>query len=236
MKTINSINFFPNKDIYTLANFYSCFVHCTSLLSRNPYITQVSGKSLCSFPKQMFAILLGYCFQINNLLKNFQGLIPNIFLKAHKSEFKSWQLSYPCQTVIDFFPLISYFFQRFTEKQPAKIAKDLEQTSKEDKKAKILCKICLHQVTSPTDKFAVNGVHQHTFSNPSGITYKIGCFSKANGCVNQGFPIQEHTWFKGYSWRFALCGNCYVHLGWFYQLENDSFYGLILDNLLQNCS
>jgi len=55
--------------------------------------------------------------------------------------------------------------------------------------------------------------------------------SSANGCVNYGTPTLEHTWFQSYSWRYALCSNCHTHLGWFYQSGNDSFYGLILENL-----
>jgi hypothetical protein len=123
------------------------------------------------------------------------------------------------------------FFQRLTETQIEKIQKELEQERSEDEKEKILCKVCQHPITSSKNKIEINGQHQHIFSNPIGIAYEIGCFSSANGCTNKGTPTLEYTWFKGFAWRFALCSNCYTHLGWFYQSENDSFYGLILDYL-----
>ena len=123
------------------------------------------------------------------------------------------------------------FFQKFTDEQFEKIPQNLEQESHEDEKAKICCKFCGHQITSFDKKIEVNGRHRHIFSNPSEFLFEIGCFSAANGCVNQGHSTIEYTWFNGFAWRFALCSNCLVHLGWFYQSENDGFYGLILNHL-----
>jgi hypothetical protein len=116
------------------------------------------------------------------------------------------------------------FFQRLNETQFEKILEDKDEK-------KIRCKICGHRISSSEKKIEVNGRHQHVFTNPAGVIYKIGCFSDANGCVNYGISSLEHTWFSDYSWRYALCSNCHTHLGWFYQSENNSFYGLILDNL-----
>jgi len=126
-------------------------------------------------------------------------------------------------------PSTHFFFQSLTETQIEKIQKALEQDISEEEK--ILCKFCQHPITSSKKKIEVNGQHQHIFSNPIGITYEIGCFSSANGCINRGTPTLEYTWFTGFAWRFALCSNCYTHLGWFYQSDNDSFYGLILEFL-----
>ena len=122
------------------------------------------------------------------------------------------------------------FFQRLNETQFDKRLEYFEQNSEKDEK-KIRCKICGHRMTSDEKKIDVNGRHQHVFSNPIGMIYEIGCFSEANGCVNYGTSSLEHTWFAGYSWRYALCSNCHTHLGWFYQSADDSFYGLILENL-----
>jgi len=123
------------------------------------------------------------------------------------------------------------FFQKFTETEFEKIQKELEQKFHKEEKENIFCKACHHPITSINKKIEINGQHQHIFANPSGFSFKIGCFLTANGCVNHGPPVLEYTWFKGYSWRFALCSNCYTHLGWFYQSDNDGFYGLILENL-----
>lgn len=128
----------------------------------------------------------------------------------------------------------NYLFQKFTEKTFKSIQKKLEQENYEEEENYILCKVCQHKITSFENKIEINGQHQHVFTNPSGFIYEIGCFSLANGCVNRGIPSLEYTWFSGYAWRFAFCSSCFMHLGWFYQSGNDSFYGLILENLEQN--
>lgn len=122
-----------------------------------------------------------------------------------------------------------WFFQRLTAPQFDELIKEQEQHK--DDKPKILCKVCGHPITSTHYKIEVNAQHQHLFSNPVGLFYEIGCFSKANGCINKGSPTLEYTWFTGYAWRFAFCSNCFMHLGWFYQSEHNHFYGLIRENL-----
>jgi hypothetical protein len=86
-------------------------------------------------------------------------------------------------------------------------------------------------VTAPERIITVNGQHQHTFTNPAGLTYEIGCFSLAEGCVVHGEPTLEHTWFDGFSWNFSVCSSCLLHLGWFFQRGKESFFGLIIDRL-----
>lgn len=95
----------------------------------------------------------------------------------------------------------------------------------------ILCKQCSTVITSPEYMISVNDFHRHTFFNPAGITYQIGCFSSAGGCIVHGTPTLEHTWFAGFRWNFALCSGCLSHLGWYYQNGSESFFGLILDLL-----
>jgi hypothetical protein len=144
-------------------------------------------------------------------------------MRLLKQAFSHWGAQSP--------PPILFFFQKFTQAQIEKIEKDLEQERCEDEKDKILCKVCQHPITSFKNKIDVNGQHRHIFSNPVGISYEVGCFSSANGCVNKGNPTFDFTWFNGFAWRFALCSNCLSLLGWFYQSESDSFYGLILEHL-----
>jgi hypothetical protein len=95
----------------------------------------------------------------------------------------------------------------------------------------ILCRNCGNKITSPELIIAVHGMHKHTFTNPAGIAYQIGCFSDADGCMIYGDPTRDYTWFKGFSWSLGLCSNCFTHLGWFYKSEDKSFFGLILDRL-----
>lgn len=99
-------------------------------------------------------------------------------------------------------------------------------------KNKILCATCGYEVTARQYEIDIQGQHTHIVTNPSGFIFKIGCFSLANGCTHHGIPTLEHTWFHGFTWNFVLCGQCTIHLGWFYQKNGDSsFYGLILDRL-----
>lgn len=94
------------------------------------------------------------------------------------------------------------------------------------------CTHCGNNIARAADRISVNGRFAHVFNNPAGYIFEIGCFAMAEGCVNEGHPTLEFTWFAGFSWRFALCGSCRSHLGWLYQsMKGASFYGLILANL-----
>ncbi len=107
-----------------------------------------------------------------------------------------------------------------------------DKTDLEAEKA-IRCGACRHEITTADRIISVNGGHIHTFANPGGFVFDIGCFSDAPGCMNRGDFTSEFTWFAGYSWRFSLCSSCYAHLGWQYQGKEHGFYGLILANLIQ---
>lgn len=102
-----------------------------------------------------------------------------------------------------------------------------------DPEAVILCRRCGHLITLPDEKTAIGGAFQHTFANPAGRVYDIGCFQNAEGCGPSGPMTNEFTWFHGYQWRIALCRACFVHLGWQF-LSNSGgggFWGLILKRL-----
>ena len=97
----------------------------------------------------------------------------------------------------------------------------------------LLCRQCLHVITSPAERIAVDGQHQHTFANPHGIVFEIGCFASVIGCGYAGPPSDEFSWFKGFSCRVALCIRCLSHLGWLFTSSGyESFHGLILDRLV----
>ena len=96
------------------------------------------------------------------------------------------------------------------------------------------CRFCLTKITSAARMIEVNGSHRHVFANPYGKIFEIGCFAMAPGCISNGSPTTECTWFAGCSWRFSLCASCFSHLGWKYQSNlTASFFGLILANLLR---
>lgn len=95
----------------------------------------------------------------------------------------------------------------------------------------IYCKSCGRTVTSKDQKISVHGAHTHTFFNPAGIVFELGCFGVAPGCQNAGEATSDFSWFAGYVWSFALCDRCNSHLGWFFEMGERSFYGLVLANI-----
>ena len=110
----------------------------------------------------------------------------------------------------------------------------VEESEEEEKEKYILCAQCRSVITSPRERIEVHGMHQHTFFNPYGIIFQIGCFKAAQGCGYVGPAIEEFSWFPGFSWRVAICRVCLTHLGWLFNSPGqDSFHGLILDHLIQ---
>lgn len=98
----------------------------------------------------------------------------------------------------------------------------------------VLCRQCHQVVTRQRFKTAVNGSYQHTFANPNGVVFEIGCFQAAEGVLHAGQPTTEWSWFAGYQWRMAACSNCRQHLGWLFIAVDQTrplFYGFILDCL-----
>ncbi len=97
----------------------------------------------------------------------------------------------------------------------------------------VLCARCASEVTSLDERIAVSGSHAHSFANPHGFVFEIGCFNSAKGCTPSGPLSNEFTWFMGYSWRLAVCSSCLAHLGWLFVSPGESeFMGLILDHLI----
>ncbi len=109
-----------------------------------------------------------------------------------------------------------------------------EVTDVRDDEAAITCAACGQRVTSPRSRTSVSGAHAHSFMNPHGLSFHIGCYREAPGVCPVGVWTNEHTWFSGYAWRVVLCTGCGAHLGWVYQREGaDRFYGLIVGRLRQ---
>ncbi|NQU63309.1 MAG: hypothetical protein HQ517_03350 [SAR324 cluster bacterium] len=117
------------------------------------------------------------------------------------------------------------------EKHKQKTQKGAQQQSEWEKY--IICVQCENRISQSIYKISHQGTFEHTFLNPAGHVFHIGCFKRADGCLVLGKPSLEWTWFQGWQWRVALCGRCLKHLGWYYQTEQDSsFFGLILDALI----
>ncbi len=98
----------------------------------------------------------------------------------------------------------------------------------------LLCKMCGHAITRTEAATEVSGKHLHTFFNPAGLLFEIGCFAVAPGCHNEGQPTDFFSWFLGCLWRYSFCGRCYSHLGWQFLPKNaPPFWGLIQNLLVE---
>lgn len=116
--------------------------------------------------------------------------------------------------------------------KPAKITAKVPDPLSLEEEQWIVCRKCQSQITRPSERTMVNGAHQHTFANPSGIVFEIGCFLKVRNCTLVGHPSTDFPWFTGHSWQITVCAGCLTHLGWmFSNQQGQQFYGLIIDRI-----
>jgi hypothetical protein len=108
-----------------------------------------------------------------------------------------------------------------------------EEDGNEEERDPLRCKDCGNGITATEFGTHRHGCFEHTFDNPAGHTFRLGCFSKAWNCIVHGVPTYAFTWFPGFRWRFCSCGRCGLHLGWHYDSGGEGFFGLILDNLVR---
>ena len=93
------------------------------------------------------------------------------------------------------------------------------------------CGACGHPIARDADRTPLEGAASRAFVNPAGIEYVIAGFREASGCIETGEPSAYWSWFAGFSWQIALCGECGIHLGWRFRAAAAGFYGLVLDRL-----
>ena len=111
------------------------------------------------------------------------------------------------------------------------VLSDDREEEREGENPGIFCRTCAHRISSDNDRIAVNGSHTHTFFNPAGLVFELGCFRRAPGCLVSSEASNQFTWFAGYSWRPAFCARCAGHLGWRFEKVDHAFFSLILANL-----
>ncbi len=115
----------------------------------------------------------------------------------------------------------------------AAVEEETEERSPEAEKY-IICRQCHQAITRPVERISIQGSHRHTFANPHGIVFEIGCFKDVTGCGYAGEATDEFSWFAGYRWRICFCSMCLTHLGWIFSSNaGDIFHGLILDRIIQ---
>ncbi|MEW6440192.1 MAG: cereblon family protein [bacterium] len=98
---------------------------------------------------------------------------------------------------------------------------------------RLVCWTCGFEITSAACRARVLGRHVHTFANPHGYVYRIGCFTAAPGCLCDTGETSDFTWFAGYVWSIEVCGRCQVHMGWRFRRAEHIFHGLVLDRLVE---
>lgn len=97
------------------------------------------------------------------------------------------------------------------------------------------CLYCGMAVSTSDRILEVDGRIRHLFVNPAGMRCELLTFIACPGASVLGDPTLAHTWFRGYSWRLALCSRCGAHLGWHYRAHSDlrplEFWGLLVAHL-----
>ena len=93
------------------------------------------------------------------------------------------------------------------------------------------CAACGHRITDRAYRSEMSGAHEHTFVNPAGFTFRIGCFVAAPGCKHVGDTSAAFSWFPGWAWQIAICGSCRAHVGWIFRCAGEQFHGLIVSAL-----
>jgi hypothetical protein len=91
----------------------------------------------------------------------------------------------------------------------------------------IRCAACDHRITERAYRIEKSGAHEHTFVNPHGFVYHVGCYAAAPGCIQNGDPQTAFSWFPGWTWQIVSCARCRTHLGWIYRCSGEQFHGLI---------
>lgn len=97
------------------------------------------------------------------------------------------------------------------------------------------CARCGALVTRPALGIRMGGEHEHVVFNPAGMIFRVLCFADAPGAVAVGNASPHFTWFRGYTWRIALCRSCDAHIGWMYEGSGSPavFFGLIRPMLVE---
>ncbi len=109
---------------------------------------------------------------------------------------------------------------------------DLEQ-EKPNPPQWLECCACTNRITRTCDRVEIEGKHEHHQLNPEGISFRVGCFAQAPGCLPVGEDTDFFSWFRGYTWRVLICRQCGLHLGWLYSSAEHRFCGLIMTRLIE---
>ena len=106
--------------------------------------------------------------------------------------------------------------------------------SPQDEASWIVCRQCRQRLTQANHGLSVDGSHQHTFANPSGVVFEIACYYPVSGISLVGSTSSEFAWFSGHTWQIGICATCRTHLGWLFRdASTQVFYALIVDRIME---
>lgn len=128
----------------------------------------------------------------------------------------------------------AYYLFRDEPDHAGSVTTEDDTQSGDEKGKRLLCAGCGNIVTSRDQRITVDSQHLHTFFNPAGLVYELGCFKRAPGCLPAGEPSAEFAWFAGHVWRVGVCSGCLAHIGWLFESGDSSFFGLIVSRLVES--
>ncbi len=177
-------------------------------------------------------------FKLLNAPFSYNLLFQRPGLLSHLTAFRTWSpvkwLPWLSAAHPEIFARNLYFLK--TDKQPDQSVDHAQQVTPQDTDASdenefLRCSDCQYPITRKRDRIEVNAKHNHVFVNPHGYVYQIGCYALAPGCVTVGEETSHFSWFPGYAWQIAICGQCLTLLGWAFRSHETRFFGLIVGKL-----
>ena len=84
-----------------------------------------------------------------------------------------------------------------------------------DKCQILCCRRCNSEIGAQKDIFSMSTEGpQNAYVNTGGYVHNTLTLKTAKGLRLVGEPSTEFSWFPGYAWTIAQCGNCDTHIGW----------------------
>ena len=100
--------------------------------------------------------------------------------------------------------------------------RDAEPETRDEEPAVLACATCREPITTEAERLEVAGAHQHSFMNPHGFYFRIGCFVAAQALRAEGGWSGEWSWFPPCEWQIQRCARCDEHLGWLFRAARET--------------
>lgn len=124
-----------------------------------------------------------------------------------------------------------FFAKGLHDKSPRQRSQAQSEAGRTNMSENFYCCIGCQTPIASAALIPVNGKPEHTFANPGGEVFHIGCFPAAMHLSPVTAPTDVFSWFPGYAWQIVVCAKCGLHLGWHY-VGPTRFFGLILNRLI----